>query len=142
MPTTRRLASVAVILISLLTGSGLEARQPLEQTSPPAGQGGSPQQPLRVRVSQKVSQGLIAKKVQPQYPEEARGEHVQGTVVLRVEISMEGDVTEVALVSGHPLLAPAAIAAVKQWKYKPYVLNGRPVAVETQVSVAFELQPN
>jgi protein TonB len=51
-------------------------------------------------------------------------------------------VTELALVSGHPLLAPGVIEAVKQWKYKPYLLNGQPVAVETQVSVAFELQPN
>jgi periplasmic protein TonB len=142
VPTARRLASTAVALVALLMGSGLEASQAQEQTSPPAGRGGAPQQPLRVRVSQKVSDALIAKRVQPQYPPEARGKHIQGTVVLRAEISKEGDVTEVTPVSGDPLLAPAAIEAVRLWKYKPYVLNGQPVAVETQVKVGFELQPN
>ncbi len=131
-----------VASVALLTGSELEAHQAREQTSPPAGQGGAPLQPLRVRVSQKVSEALIAKKVQPQYPPEARGKRIQGTVVLRVEISKEGDVTELVLVSGHPLLAPAEIEAVRQWKYKPFLINGQPVAVETQVSVAFELQSN
>jgi TonB family protein len=131
-----------VVLVALLMGSGLHAHQAQEQTSPSARKEGAPQQPLRVRVSQKVSDALIAKKVQPQYPPEARDKHIQGTVILRTEISKEGDVTESTLVSGHPLLAPAAIEAVKQWKYKPYLLNGQPVAVETQVSVAFELQPS
>jgi periplasmic protein TonB len=60
-------------------------------------------------------------------------------VVLKVEISPEGDVTDLSLVSGHPLLVPAAIDAVKQWKYKPYLLNGQAVTVETQVSVSFRL---
>jgi len=77
--------------------------------------------------------------VQPEYPQEARDKHIQGAGVLKAEISKEGDVTAMTLVSGHPLLAPAAVEAVKQWKYKPYLLNGRPVAVETQVSVSFAL---
>jgi len=139
--TARKLAPAVVVFIALW-GVGLEAHQAQEQTSPPAGKEGAPQQPLRVRVSQKVSDALLAKRVQPQYPPEARGKHIQGMVILRAEISKEGDVTELALVSGHPLLAPAAIEAVKQWKYKPYSLNGQPIAVETQVKVAFELQPN
>ncbi len=142
MTTARKLASVVVVLVALLIGSGLEAHQAQEQTSPPAEQGGAPQQPLRVRVSQRVSEALIAKRVQPQYPPEARGKHIQGMVILRAEISKEGDVTELTLVSGDPLLAPAAIEAVKQWKYTPYLLNGKPVVVETQAKIAFELQPN
>jgi hypothetical protein len=68
--TARRLASVVVVLVALLMGSGLHAHQAQAQTSPSAGKEGAPQQPLRVRVSQRVSDALIAKKVQPQYPPE------------------------------------------------------------------------
>lgn len=96
-------------------------------------------QPMRVRVSQGVSTGLLVTKVQPLYPDDARLARIQGSVVLKAEIDKSGDVEELTLVSGHPLLAPAALEAVKQWKYKPYLLNGQPVAVETQVTVAFQL---
>lgn len=96
-------------------------------------------QPLRVRVSQGVSQGLLIKRVNPVYPDEARHGRIQGQVVLQVEIDQNGDMRNVTLVSGHPLLAPAAIEAVKQWKYKPYLLEGQPVVVETQVTVNFTL---
>lgn len=58
---------------------------------------------------------------------------------MHVLISETGDVNEVSLISGHPMLAPAAIDAVKQWKYKPYLLNGKPVDVDTQVTVNFTL---
>jgi TonB family protein len=95
--------------------------------------------PLRVRVSQGVSQGLCVKRVNPQYPEEARHGRIQGQVVLQVEIDKNGDMKNVTLVSGHPLLAAAAMEAVKQWKYKPYLLEGQPVAVDTQVIVNFTL---
>jgi protein TonB len=60
-------------------------------------------------------------------------------VVLQAEISKEGSITNLHLISGHPMLAPAAIEAVKQWKYKPYILNGEPVEVETQITVNFTL---
>lgn len=100
------------------------------QDSSPAG---------RVRVSEKVSQLLLSQKVSPQYPHEARKEHIQGPVVLKAEVDTSGNVQDLAVVSGHPLLAPAAIDAVKQWKYKPYLLNGQPVNVETQVTVSFTL---
>src|SRR5208282_4445241 len=96
--------------------------------------------PQRVRVSQGVSTGLLITKVQPQYPDDARQARIQGMVVLKAEIDKSGNVESLALVSGHPMLAPAALAAVKQWKYKPYLLNGQPVAVETQVTVNFSLQ--
>jgi TonB family protein len=96
-------------------------------------------QPVRVRVSQGVSQGLMVTRVQSQYPDDARQARIQGSVVLKVEIDKSGNVEDLILVSGHPLLAPAAIEAVKQWKYKPYLLNGQPIAVETQVTVAFQL---
>lgn len=98
--------------------------------------------PLRVRVSQGVSQGLLTTKMEPEYPDVARKARIQGTVLLKTTIDTNGDVEEVNLISGHPLLAPAAIDAVKHWKYKPYLLNGRAVKVETTVSVVFQLQTN
>jgi TonB family protein len=93
----------------------------------------------RVRVSREFAQGLVVKKIYPAYPPLARQARIQGTVVLRVEINKSGDVENVQLFSGHPMLAPAAIEAVRQWKYKPYLLNGEPVNVETQVTVNFTL---
>lgn len=95
--------------------------------------------PLRVRVSQGVSQALLIKKVQPQYPDDARQSRIQGLVVLKALLDTNGDVEDLTVVSGHPLLAPAALEAVKQWKYKPYLLNGQPAKVETQITVSFQL---
>jgi periplasmic protein TonB len=95
--------------------------------------------PQRVRVSQGVSTGLLIKKVTPNYPPLARQARIQGQVVLQAEISKEGTIQNLQLISGHPMLAPSAIEAVKQWRYKPYLLNGEPVAVETQVVVNFSL---
>jgi protein TonB len=80
--------------------------------------------------------------VNPDYPKDARKQGIQGPVILRVQISKAGDVTDVKLISGHPALAQAAINAVQQWKYKPYLLNGYPVEVETQVQVNFTLAGN
>jgi protein TonB len=96
--------------------------------------------PVRVRISQKVSNSLIVKKVLPVYPQKARKKHVQGNVVMRAEINTNGDVTDLTVISGDPLLAPAALEAVRQWKYRPYLLNNSPVNVETQVTVAFVLK--
>src|SRR6201993_3681296 len=95
--------------------------------------------PQRVRVSSGVSQGLLVRRVNPTYPPLARQARIQGTVILQAEISKNGDIENLRLVSGHPMLAPAAIDAVKQWKYRPYILNGEPVEVETQVQVNFTL---
>ena len=95
--------------------------------------------PQRVRVSQGVTQGLLLRKIQPSYPPLARQARIQGSVLLQAEISKDGSIENLRLISGHPMLAPAAIEAVKQWKYKPYILNGEPVAVETQITVNFTL---
>jgi periplasmic protein TonB len=95
--------------------------------------------PQRVRVSSGVSTGMLVRKVPPSYPPLARQARIQGTVVLQATISKEGSIENLQLISGHPMLAPAAIEAVKQWKYKPYLLNGEPVEVETQVQVNFTL---
>jgi len=95
----------------------------------------------RVRVSSGVAQGLLLAKVAPQYPPDAREQHIQGVVVLRALIDKEGNVASVQVITGPQELAPAAIEAVKQWKYKPYLLNGTPVEVDTQIQVNFTLVP-
>jgi len=95
--------------------------------------------PQRVRVSAGVTSGLLVRRIQPNYPPLARQARIQGTVVLHAVISKDGSIENLTLVSGHPMLAPAAIDAVKQWKYKPYLLNGEPVEVDTEVQVNFTL---
>jgi protein TonB len=95
--------------------------------------------PQRVRVSQGVSAGLLVRRVNPNYPPLARQARISGQVVLRAVISKDGSIENLTLVSGHPMLAPAAIDAVKQWKYRPYLLNGEPVEVDTEVLVNFTL---
>ena len=94
----------------------------------------------RVRVSQGVSQGLLIYRVEPKYPPIAQQAHIQGIVILTAVIGKDGIIQRLQLVSGHPMLATAAIDAVKQWRYKPYLLNGQPVEAETTVAVTFRLQ--
>jgi len=95
--------------------------------------------PQRVHVSQEVSMSLLVDKVVPVYPPVAQQARVQGAVVLEANISKDGTVEALKAISGHPLLVPAAIEAVKQWRYKPYVVNGEPLAVNTQITVNFTL---
>jgi TonB family protein len=92
-----------------------------------------------VQVEQSVESRLVVKKVPPEYPEAAKKARIQGVVLLEAIISKEGDVERVDVVNGDAALAPSAVEAVKQWKYKPYLLNGDPVAVKTQVKVNFTL---
>ena len=92
-----------------------------------------------LNVSQGVSQGLLIKKVQPIYPANAIRMHVEGSVRLMATISKTGDITAVKVLGGEPLLAQSAVDAVKQWKYKPYYLNGDPVEIQTQVTINFKL---
>ncbi len=92
-----------------------------------------------VHIAQGVSKGLLIKRVPPDYPEIARQAHIQGEVVLQARIDRNGNIEDLTLISGHPMLAPAAIRAVKQWKYKPYILNGEAVTVETHIVVNFSL---
>jgi periplasmic protein TonB len=98
-----------------------------------------PVKPKMVRVSQGISEGLLVKKVTPQYPTIAKQARVQGSVQLKAIIGKDGKVENVQPESGNPLLASAAVNAVKQWRYKPYVLDGNPVEVETTVTVNFRL---
>ena len=94
-----------------------------------------------LNVSQGVSRGLLVKKTAPVYPASALQMHIEGAVELVATISKSGDISAVKIASGNPQLARAAVDAVKQWKYKPYLLNGEPVEIQTQVTVNFKL-PN
>jgi TonB family protein len=90
-------------------------------------------------VSQGVSQGLALKKTQPTYPANALRLRIEGAVQLMATISKKGDISAVKVISGDPSLARAAVDAVKQWKYKPYLLDGSPVEIQTQITVNFKL---
>jgi protein TonB len=69
----------------------------------------------------------------------ARIAHIQGDVVLQATISKNGSIENLHAISGHPILIQAALDAVRQWKYKPYILNSEPVEVETQITVKFHM---
>ncbi|HKM49393.1 MAG TPA: TonB family protein [Terriglobales bacterium] len=89
-------------------------------------------------ISQGVSQGLLIKRVQPKYPPAALATHTQGAVQIDAIINKEGNVTNLKVLSGDPVLAKAAVDAVRQWRYKPYYLDGEPVEIETQITVNFK----
>ncbi|MGH9603738.1 MAG: energy transducer TonB [Terriglobales bacterium] len=95
--------------------------------------------PSRVRVSQGVVQGNAISQPKPLYPQMARMARVQGSVVLQAVISKNGNIENLRVVSGHPMLTQSALDAVRQWRYRPYLLNGEPVEVETQITVNFNL---
>jgi protein TonB len=91
-----------------------------------------------VRISQGVSQGLLIKRVQPKYPSAALAVRAQGAVQIEATINKEGNVTNLKVLSGDPVLARAALEAVRQWRYKPYYLDGDPVEIQTQITVNFK----
>lgn len=95
-----------------------------------------PHAPVKISV---LDPGFLLHRVQPIYPHNAIITHTEGTVMLTALIDTSGRITQLHAISGHPFLIQAAVDAVKQWRYKPYILNGSPVEVETQVSVNFTL---
>jgi TonB family protein len=95
-----------------------------------------------VELSPEAAEGSLLRRVEPEYPEQALTQRVQGPVLLDVHISPEGAVQEIKLVSGEPLLAEAAIAAVRQWRFKPQTVNGHAVEMETRITLKFTLPTN
>jgi len=96
--------------------------------------------PTRIRVSQGVTQGLKVHDVMPQYPQMAKIARVQGPVVLAAVIGKDGTIQNLHVIStASPLLNQSALEAVKQWRYRPYILNGEPVEVDTTITVNFTL---
>lgn len=95
--------------------------------------------PRAVRLSGGVVEGLLIHKIMPDYPSLARQARIQGSVILQATISPNGTIENMQAVSGHPWLIRAAMDAVKQWRYRPYLLNNEPVEVETRITVNFTL---
>jgi len=95
--------------------------------------------PSRIRVGGQVQQASLVHQVLPQYPQIAKTAHISGTVILHAIIDKDGSVVELQFVSGPPLLMRAAMDAVRQWRYRPTLLNGEPVQVDTTISVVFSL---
>jgi protein TonB len=95
--------------------------------------------PHSVRISTMVVEGMLIQKTLPIYPTIARDTHTQGTVMLAAIISKTGNIESLRVISGPPMLQQAALNAVKTWRYRPYLLNGEAVEVETSVNVVFKL---
>jgi protein TonB len=107
------------------------------------GAGGAPAPPkpnvTRIRQGGAVTQASLINKVSPVYPPLARQTRVSGTVRLHAIISKDGAVQQLEVLSGHPLLVQSALDAVRQWRYRPTLLNGEPVEVDTTIDVIFSL---
>jgi TonB family protein len=118
------------------TFPGIAVGGKVQEVSPAPGSGTA----QRIVVGGQVQEANLVKKVMPVYPPLAREVRLQGAVVLSVIIGQDGSMQEIKVVSGHPMLAPAAMEAVRQWQYKPTLLNGQPVEVSTEVTINFTLQ--
>jgi protein TonB len=107
------------------------------ETPPPA-----PAPTVRAIRTSSMLEGNLIRRVQPAYPPLARSARIQGAVVLAAIISKAGTIDNLRVVSGHPMLVSAALEAVSQWRYRPYILNSEPIEVETQITVNFLLAGN
>jgi periplasmic protein TonB len=130
-----------LILAVLLSLSPSQSPSPQDQNKPaqPPAEVPSPPKIGRIRVSSKVAKSMLKHKVTPIYPQAARDQRLQGTVHLHVIISTDGKVEQLEVVSGDEILAKAAVEAVRKWEYRPTLLNGEPVEVDTTVNVVFSL---
>jgi periplasmic protein TonB len=120
--------------------SNSQSAQSEQPASKPPAESSSAATPKRVRVSTGVANAFLVHKVQPTYPEEARRAHIEGRVLLHAVISKEGQVADLQVISGPSELTAAAIEAVRQWRFKPYLLKGEPAEVDTQLIVDFQLR--
>jgi protein TonB len=129
-------------------GTEIRIMAPGARVPPPQAPPGSAPVPPPADGSQRLSvdpakaQATLIEQARPVYPPLAKEARIQGVVRLNVVIGKDGGVQNLSLVSGHPLLAQAALEAVRQWKYQPTLLNGNPVEVATQVDLNFALPQN
>lgn len=117
-----------------IPGSFFAVTRPVLPTPPPT--------TTRQFKTSDLLEGMLIRRVQPVYPPLARSARIQGSVILAAVISKAGTIDNLHVLSGHPMLVPAAIAAVSQWRYRPYILNHEPIEVETQITVNFNLSGN
>ena len=123
--TIRRFLGLALLVV--LVGIGVA------QTDQPA-------KPMKVRVSAGVAEGLKIHDVSPKYPKEARERGIDGEVLLQATIDTKGHVVNLKAIQGDPILVEPSIDAVRQWKYRPYLLKGEPVEVETMIKIQFHMR--
>ncbi|HVI09325.1 MAG TPA: TonB family protein [Candidatus Binatia bacterium] len=136
-PATKKSANVDAPAAPSLNALASDGSAPMPGLMPKAS---APTPVLQtLHVSQGVSRGLLIKETPPAYPPAALRTHVEGNVELMATISKNGEITAIKILSGDSTLSHAAADAVKQWKYKPYLLNGEPVEIQTQITVKFKL---
>jgi TonB family protein len=92
-----------------------------------------------MRLSPGVMDGMLIRRIDPRYPDEAKAGHIEGDVVLRATIDKNGNVADLKPVQGDAMLTDAAMKAASQWKYRPFLLNGKPVEVETTITIRFHM---
>jgi TonB family protein len=109
---------------------------------PPVEQAASTGKSTTPEASEETSATRLIHRVEPEYPPEARAQHIQGEVKLDVQVGGEGAVQNIQVVEGDPLLAGAAVQAVRQWRYRPYSVNGRAVEMQTRITIRFTLPQN
>jgi TonB family protein len=120
-------------------GTAAKNDAPIPSPAIPASRESQPDSVHRVRVPEEVSKRLLVRPIAPVYPVLARQAHIQGQVVLDADISKNGRIETLKVISGDPRLIQAALDAAKELRYKPYLLNGEPVAVNTRIIVGFTL---
>jgi len=106
---------------------------------PPKVEAPKPAAPQRIRVGGNVQKANLIHQPKPTYPPLAKQARISGVVKLNAIISKDGTIEQLTVITGHPLLIPSALEAVKQWRYRPTLLNGEPVEVITQIDVNFTL---
>jgi protein TonB len=116
--------SISVLCWLLLLGATFVAQEARDST---------------VLISQAKANQNLTNRISPTYPALAKAARIQGDVRLEVFISKTGNVDSVKVVSGHPMLIPSAVEAVKKWQYKPFLVDDQPVAVKTEIEVPFSL---
>jgi protein TonB len=126
-------------VITMNTGDTIPGGNPFANSAykPPIVHQEQPHGPIAI--SKGVAEGMVVLKITPHYPPIAVASRTQGTVVLQAVISKTGTIENLRVVSGSPMLQQAALDAVSQWRYRPYLLNGQPVDVETTINVVFTL---
>jgi TonB family protein len=132
MKLTQWIAAAMLLGLSLPAIAQAEQPQPDQKKTERKG-------PARMSVSPGVAEGLKTHDEAPVYPVEAKAKGIRGNVVLKATIDTTGKMSELKLIEGDPVLAKAAIEAVKKWRYRPYLLDGKPVTVETTITVRFVL---
>lgn len=113
---------------------------PAPPSAPAVKEAVKPPAPQRIRVGGNVQQAKLISQPKPVYPPLAKQARIQGTVRLNAIIGRDGLIANLQVASGHPLLVPAVLEAVRQWQYGPTLLNGEAVEVVTQIDVIFTLQ--